>query len=94
MSYKLYAVIRTGKAEDGDKEIFLRQTPAYIARMILVNPDGGIGELRGRDATRALRAYCEWVQLGGDGYRGEIDDFHIKNIRSHLTNPNLVVGMT
>jgi len=91
MSMNLYAAIRIGKK---DEEIPLRQTQAHVTYMILVNANGKMETLRGRDAVRALRAYCEWVK--GDGPVDDLDREHIEEIMKYVRkpSPNLIVGIS
>lgn len=48
-------------------QLSIRQTPTQITRMICVNHEGVQWELRGKDARRALYAYCNWIQYSTDG---------------------------
>ena len=71
----------------GDKRIDLWQTPTYISYMCCVDDEGFIkGELKGKEAKRALNAYCCWVkeQLNGKWSDSESYEYMKKNIEGHV----------
>ena len=89
----LNAISKSGKIE-------LWQTPSQISYTICVDENGVAGELTGKNAKRALQAYCQWIRYSTNGGWNSVEELedaralvkeHLEYVESFLESKGLKV---